>query len=536
MSNIDVLIVGAGPVGLTLAVECQRYGIPFRIVEKLAEPSDKSKALAIWSGTNECLAAMGVLDDFLARSMPGHGIRFFDSGKFLHGVSIYEGVESAYPIPQMIPQCWTEELLTTHLQKAGRKIERGVGLIGMKNEASGVEAELTHADGTIETVRANWLASCEGAHSYARHQLPITFEGKTLASAFILCDGKVEGDIPDDHLLVNWGKAGVCVFFPVKKGTFRLFTLRHDTNNHEPPTLEEMNECLQANGLTNLKMVDPEWLAFFSVNERFSSRVRVGRVFLLGDAAHIHSPAGGQGMNTGMQDAFNFGWKLSLLTKGNGDPEALAESFHEERHPVAWALIEKTGALLRFGMANNAFLRAAKDVAVKYLFQTNFAQSNLSGQLSELHICYPKSPLVIPDDAWPNHHGFEPGSKPRDAELQHPATKETLSLWRLFLAPSHTLILFSGQAPTSATLSELVNVGATASSPDAVQTIIVWNASTAPANSPSELYLDPEGKAHNRYGLDRPGWYLVRPDQYLAARSATLKTDRLKAYLKKVLG
>lgn len=535
MSDVDVLIAGAGPVGLTLATECQRYGVSFRIIDKNPSPSEKSKALGIWSGTLECMSAMGVVDEFLARSMPGHGLMFHDTGKFISRVSLHEGVESAYPVPIILPQSETEEILIAHLQKTGVTIERPVELTGLKNEASGVEAELTLADGPKEIVRAKYLAGCDGAHSFARHHVPVTFDGVAEESAFILIDGKVEGDLPSDHLYINWGPIGVSIFFPVKKGVFRLFAVRQDKSDRSTPTVEEFNAYLQANGLTQLRIYAPEWLGYFGVHERYASRARVGRVFLLGDAAHVHSPAGGQGMNTGMQDAFNLGWKLALLTRGKGDAEVIAESFHAERHPVAKMLIEKTTKLLHFGMAHGPFVRLVKDVAVKYLFQASFVQEKLSGELSELHINYPESPLVLPDNAWPAGKGFVPGSKPRDITLVHPNTKEAVALWRQFLAPKYTLILFSGKNPTSEIFARLSEIAAKVPG-DLVQTIMVWRDPTAPTNTPNGLYLDPEGEAHERYGLTQPGWYLIRPDQYLAARGATLETASLEKYLAKTVG
>ena len=538
MNKVDVLIVGAGPVGLTLAIECRRQGVSFRIVDKNPGPSDKSKALGIWSGTIECMAAMGVVDEFLARSMPGHGLMFHDTGKFLNRICIHEGVESLYPVPMLIPQCWTEEILATHLHRAGVKIERPLELSGMKDDGSGVEATLTHPDGTTETIRAKWLAGCDGAHSFARHHLPVTFDGVPENSAFILCDAKVEGDVPPDHLFINWGPTGVCIFFPVKPGIFRLFQVRPDTTNHAPPTLDEMNSFLRDNGLGRLRMYDPEWLAYFGVNERFASRARVGRVFLLGDAAHVHSPAGGQGMNTGMQDAFNLGWKLALLTRGRGDTEAIAESFHAERHPIAKMLIEKTTKLLHFGMAHGKFMRVAKDIAVKHLFQTQFVQARLSGELSELHIAYPESPLVVSDDpAWHGNKGFKPGTKPRDVALVHAVTREMVSLWRQFLTTKHTLVLFSGTKQDADISSCLAQVAAFAKKyGDYVQVIIIWAGESTVFETTAEVYFDPEGNAHERFGVEQPVWYLVRPDQYLAARGMMTQTELLAAYLKKVLG
>ncbi len=534
MSDVDALIVGAGPVGLTLATECRRSGVSFRIIDKNAAHSERSKALAIWSGTLECMSSMGLVDEFLARSMPGHGLMFHDTGKFINRVSLHEGVESAYPIPVILPQCETEEILIAHLQRAGVTIERSVEMTGLKNEASGVEAELTHSDRTKEIVRAKYLAGCDGAHSFARHHLPVTFDGVAEESSFILIDCKVEGDLPSDHLYINWGPIGISIFFPIKKDVFRLFAVRQDKSDRSTPTVEEFNEYLRANGLRQLRLYDAEWLGYFGVHERYASRARVGRVFLLGDAAHVHSPAGGQGMNTGMQDAFNLGWKLALLTRGKGDAEAIAESFHAERHPVAKALIEKTTKLLHFGMAHGPFIRLVKDAGVKYLFQANFMQEKLSGELSELHINYPESPLVSADSSWSNRHGFKPGSKPRDVTLRHAETKEPVLLWRQFLLPKHTLVLFSGKSPKSETLVRLAEIAAKAPS-DSVQTVIIWQGDEAPANAPQGLYLDPDAEAHKRYGLDQEGWYLVRPDQYLAARSATLDPTKLETYLAKAL-
>ena len=161
------------------------------------------------------------------------------------------------------------------------------------------------------------------------------FVGVTEDYGFILADAKVSNGLPEDSIVFSSGPHGAVIIFPVKPGVWRFFGLREHTDDRSQPTLEEIQRHVDKAGLSHLRLFDPEWLSYFGVNERVASRNRVGRIFLLGDASHIHSPAGGQGMNTGLQDAFNLGWKLKLLANGQGDAEAIAESYFAERHPVA---------------------------------------------------------------------------------------------------------------------------------------------------------------------------------------------------------
>lgn len=538
MSKPAVLIVGAGPVGLTLAIECQRHGVPFRIIDKNATFSSKSKALGIWSGTIECMAAIGVVDDFLQRSVPIHEVIFSDTGLTISRISIHEGVESLYPVPFVLPQNHTEDIFLSHLRRHGVEVEWSTELIDMKSGEEEVEATLRRGNGEVETLKAGWLVGCDGARSFVRHHLPVQYVGITETKGFLLADAKIDGELEENTALVNWGPDCVSAIFPIRKGVHRVFAQRPDTSNQQPPTLDEMQRHLDDNGLGRLKLRDAEWLSYFNVNERYSSRIRIGRVFLMGDAAHIHSPAGGQGMNTGIQDAYNLGWKLGLMARGCGDAELLAESFHQERHPIAQAVVEKSTKLLHAGMANNVFMRIANDIAVAFLFQSKFEQRKISSEFSELHICYEDSALVVPDTAWPNDKGFEPGSKPRDVELQKFATHEPVSLWRSYLDPRHTLVIFSGKYATHETLQEMAAlVDEVKVYGRNVRVIGVWTGSES-IHPPEELnlHIDPTGAAHDRYGLVEPGWYLVRPDQYLAARSATFETKTLHGYLRKVVG
>jgi len=535
MKTTDVLIVGAGPVGLTLAIECCRHQVNFRIVDHLPSRSDKSKALALWSGTLECLAAMGVVEEFLEVGVPIRRFIFADHGKILNEIPSSQGVDSPYPAPMMLPQSRTEEILERHLESLGKKVERGVEFLSLSQEEEGVTAELMNHMGERETLQVKYLTGCDGARSLIRHALPVQFEGETESLGFVLIDAKVEGDLPNDAMFNSWGGGYTTVFFPVKEGVFRMFTQRKDRTNEAPPTLEEMQGYLHATGLDRLRLYDPEWLSYFNINERVASRNRVGRVFLIGDAAHIHSPAGGQGMNTGMQDAFNLGWKLGLLLHGKGDPEMIAESYFQERHPIAQTLVEETTKLLHLGVTNTPLVRLAKDFVVGVLLHFPPLQNMLSGKLSEMNIHYPKSDLIEHGSSKDHKRKAQVGWRVYDTTVLHATTQEPVSLWKHFLHPNHTLLLFLGQHPSEETLKALK---ALLENKSILETntlpLVITDAAVDSTLGLGIAFIDKHYQAHQRFDVSGPGWLLVRPDLYVAARGSLHDKEGLEHYFKKV--
>jgi len=401
-AQIDVLIVGAGPVGLTLAATCRKHGVSFRLIEKASVASDKSKALAVWSGTLEVLAGLGLAEPFVTNAMQFQGLHLTDKGREVGHIHTDEGVESRYSWPLILPQRRTEALLGAHLQAQGVKVEREMELLEFVQDAQGVTCRLRKVGGAEEQVVATYLVGCDGARSTVRHQLPVKFEGDTLASNFILADARIEGGGPDGcEVYASWNERAPVAIFPIEPGLWRVFTSRPTMENKEPPTLEEIQESLDHAGLSHWKLRDPTWLSWFETNERVSDHLRIGRVFLCGDAAHIHSPAGGQGMNTGMQDAYNLAWKLKLLLEGVAAPEAVADSYHLERHAVAQEVVEASGLLIRGALIKNPILTQFRRLAASMLTQLPAMHRLAAGKLSELHIHYQGSPLVDNGGPWP---------------------------------------------------------------------------------------------------------------------------------------
>jgi 2-polyprenyl-6-methoxyphenol hydroxylase-like FAD-dependent oxidoreductase len=338
---LDVLVVGAGPTGLSLAIALRQCGADVRIVDRAMEPSAVSKALVLWSASLETLQSMGATEMLLPEGKRLKALEIGDGKRRLARLAVGAGIDSPFPFPLLLPQSHTERLLGARLAALGVQVERGVEFTGLAQDKGGVAADLGHADGRGETVHARYLVGCDGARSAVRHALGIAFEGTTEPQTFLLGDVRIDGDLDRDNIYLWWGRAGTIAFFPFAEDVWRVFAMREgDKEDPAAPTLAELQSQADCNGPPGLSLRDPIWLSAFRINERVAARYRKGRCFLAGDAAHIHSPAGGQGMNTGIQDAVNLGWKLAHVLKGCGDAELLLGSYEAERRPVAQDVVK----------------------------------------------------------------------------------------------------------------------------------------------------------------------------------------------------
>jgi len=401
VTSQNVLIIGAGPVGLTLAIELTRFGIPVRIVEKAAQRTDKSKALVVWSRTLELLDRQpGGSTAFREAGFKVGAVAIF-SGDKLIGRATMESVASPYPYALMLPQSETERILEERLESLGVKAQRQAEVVSLSLRDDGGDAVIRSSDGREEKARADWVAGCDGAHSLVRHTVGAPFAGKTMDSDFVLADVHMRGyPVPDTETTVYWHEDGAFVVFPISPGRYRLIGDMPPSGEAHPPTptLEQIQALADRRGPPGLTVFDPIWLAGFRINGRKVTSYRWGRAFLCGDAAHVHSPAGGQGMNTGMQDAFNLAWKLALAAKGRGT-ESLLDSFSAERSYVGDQVLKNADRLTAVGTTRNPLFRAVRDVVGHLMLGLAPVQHALADTMTEVSIGYPESPLNAGSDA-----------------------------------------------------------------------------------------------------------------------------------------
>jgi 2-polyprenyl-6-methoxyphenol hydroxylase-like FAD-dependent oxidoreductase len=430
----NVLVVGAGPVGLTTAAELARYGVPVRLVEKAAQRTDKSKALVLWSRTLELLARSVPPDVFIDAGHKAIAAEIRTSERLIAKIDL-SSVDSPYPYALMLPQSETERLLDTRLAALGVAVERQVELLSFSDNGSRVASILRHPDGREETVETDWLVGCDGAHSTVRHTLGLQFEGDTLPADFALADIHLSGmPIPPDEIAIYWHRDGVLAMFPISPDRYRVIADMGLSSGPHPadPTLGQMQAIVDRRGPAGLVLSDPVWLSAFRINERKVGDYRRGRVFVTGDAAHVHSPAGGQGMNTGMQDAFNLAWKLALVCHGRCKPHTLLDSYSAERSAVGEKVLRDAGRLTMIATLKNHTMQTARNAIGSVVFGLAPVRRAMADNFAEITIGYADSPLNGPRAR--GLGGPEPGERIPPVSGQSPVGGGGAPLFALFAA------------------------------------------------------------------------------------------------------
>lgn len=419
--DADVVIAGAGPTGLMLACELRLAGVDVLVVERLAERTGESRAGGMHSRTLEVLDQRGVLDRFLAvgELQPvGHF-----SGLYLD----FDEFESRHPYPLMILQSEIERLLEEWAAELGVRIRRSCEVSGIRQDGAGVAVELRTAQAAPATLRARYLVGCDGGRSTVRKLSGIDFPGTEATMTALIGDVELP-DLPEDYVWVRRCTGGDFSAIAFEPGWYRVITSEYDrvADRDEPATFEQLRESLVRLAGTDYGMHSPRWVSRFNDAARQAARYREGRVLLAGDAAHIHFPAGGQGLNMGVQDAVNLGWKLASVVRGQA-PESLLDSYHAERHPVGERVLHNTraqAALARPGAQTDAL----RDVFGS-LMAFDDVNRYLRGMLTALDIRYPvDGDHLLAGRRAPDADLKTPGGATRVHELLHAARPVLLDL------------------------------------------------------------------------------------------------------------
>jgi 2-polyprenyl-6-methoxyphenol hydroxylase-like FAD-dependent oxidoreductase len=382
----DVVIVGAGPTGLLLAGDLAAAGVSVAVLERRAEAeTNLTRAFAVHARTLEVLDARGLADDLISTGMTVGELRFLDRA----AVDL-SGLPSRFPFLLITPQYHVERLLEERALEHGAEIIRGAMVEQVRQDAEGVDVRTGAA-----TWRARYSVGADGVRSAVRAAVGAPFPGRTVARSVMLADVRL-AEPPPDVVTVNADGHTFGFLAPFGDGWYRVIAWRrdHQVPDDAPVDIDEIRCTLRQALGTDHGLHDPRWMSRFHSDERQVPRYRVGRVFLAGDAAHVHSPAGGQGMNTGLQDAANLGWKLAAAVRGRARP-GLLDSYHAERHPVGRLVLRTSGGMLRIGFAPPVALQL-ESVAVAAALRLAPVARRAAGTLSGIAIRYPRPPGAHP--------------------------------------------------------------------------------------------------------------------------------------------
>jgi 2-polyprenyl-6-methoxyphenol hydroxylase-like FAD-dependent oxidoreductase len=391
--NPTVLIAGGGPTGLMAALELKRFGISIRIVDEAEAPVTTSRAVGIQARTLEEMELRGLADEFVRLGNRATGGDIYGEAKRLVRID-FTRIQSRYNYRLFLSQTETERILREALEAEGSGVEWGVKLAAFAQHPSGVTASLEHSDGSLEELTVAYLIDAEGAHSIVRGTLGLDFKGKTLDQSYVLGDLHIDGQLANSDFHIFASEHGFMGLFPMGGSEFRMVATNPSGAQPDdaPPTLEHLQSIFDQRSHIPARIRQLTWSSWFHINSRMVSSLRVGRIFLAGDAAHIHSPAGAQGMNTGIQDAINLGWKLALVLQARAT-EQLLDTYEQDRLPVMRSIVSRAQDLTEVIDPKHPIMRSFFLHLMPWLGNADFVQESTTARISQISLNYRNSPL-----------------------------------------------------------------------------------------------------------------------------------------------
>lgn len=541
-SNAPIMVVGAGPTGLTMACELARHGAPVRIIDKLAGINPHCRATGIHARTLEIFCDFGIVDEIVEKGVKITGTSQYYAGKrFMH--SSGAEIDSPYPFAVSIEQCKTEAVLEALLNSHGIGVERETELIALAQDGEGVRATIRRPDGREEVVSTPWLIGCDGAHSRVRHLNRLHFPGDEDPRQYLLAHLEMDAALERDEVHFFFSDRGILLIFPLPERHWLAvcdLPAHHDAER-EHPSLDEIRAIIAERGPSGITFGEVRWTSYFRINYRSARHYRHGRIFLAGDAVHVHSPMGGLGMNTGIQDAYNLGWKLAMVGRGRA-ADRLLDSYEKERRPVAEDVVKVTRMMTERFEAFAGLSPAQRESLYFNLAVPPEVAHQMARHVEELDLDYSKSPICREhlDGAGAIGSGPRAGEQAPDARPLM-VNGSAASLYQIIRGPRHTLLLFAGVRAREDSWRRLAEVARWVRSSRWADGVEVWLAaaeSGASGETQGEMRViaDPGRRLHLRYGAESECLYLVRPDGYVGYRAAGAETGPLREYLEHVFG
>ncbi|KAK1475976.1 FAD binding domain-containing protein [Colletotrichum tamarilloi] len=528
MSEVDVLIVGAGPTGLALAIELAARKVDFRIVESREEVSDKSRALVVQPRTQELLYRYGDVQELISRARQPTGIATWINQKPVLDITFgsSDGIAREYgtdfPRPLLASQAETERFLSKRLEEVSEVFpERGITAQSITQDETGVSVALKKGS-QVGRLRCKYVVGADGSNSTVREAgKRFHFKGAEYPQEFLLCDCRVKWKQPQAGKAMFMLGQGSLIVIPLDDDVIRLAGSSWLGKTERDPTLQDFQDQLNKMAPGQGELFEPIWLSKFHLSNRGVNSYRDGRLFLAGDSAHVHSPAGGQGMNTGIQDSINLGWKLAEVLKRRRDPDFL-DTYNNERSPVGKTVLARTDRIFTVMTSQNfvaTFLRNYLGPIIQPLIFKDSDRWKMAYRFSsQLQIRYRKSDIVATGSSFTGP--VRGGDRAPNGTLIGPDGQGKLH--DIFRSLDYQLLLFTGLGENSASEKDL-NASAADCGPIDFHII----------SSQEDLgYFDEDGSLHKLYGFDSPGYVYVRPDAYVEHIGLLDRIGELETWMK----
>jgi 2-polyprenyl-6-methoxyphenol hydroxylase-like FAD-dependent oxidoreductase len=524
MKDQKILIVGAGPTGLMMACQLAMRGIPFHIIDKTDDHTIQSRAIVIQARSMEIFDQMGIAEKFGSAGHIGRLFGLIFNGRKTVTITVKGGNFTKFPYMLMLAQSETEKILLEFLRELGHQVERRTELVHYVETTDGVNANVKRQDGSEETIRATYLIGCDGAHSVVREQHQTILGGETYPLRMYVIDCRADVHIAHDELYMALSSKGTVGFFPMPTGRFRVIgVVPKDLEEKETITFEDIQARVASEAAMDVQIFDPSWMSVYRTHHRYAPSFRFGNCFILGDAAHIHSPLGGQGMNTGLQDAYNLAWKLAMIIQGVAKPKLL-DTYDMERIGIAKRLVRTTDTGFGFMTSNKPLIKTIRSLLLPVFLQIAMRIVNVSTMIrekvfriiSEIGINYRES-LLSQDASMGAFSRHAPCPGDRVPYIQFRESGEQTDTLQKLRVKNFRVFAFPGKnlraiAPIIEELRRHQKLYSIMSIERTSETENVYAA----------------------FGIVEAGCYIIRPDMYVAYRTSEPDTEHLKKYMERV--